>query len=145
MNATVSPRRVWLLATVALLLTFVAGSLAGAAWERWHHAEQRRREGGHGERHAGEMLKRRYGLSDEQARRVEAIVRRRRPRVDSLMATIQPQVRAAFDTTNAEIRLVLTPAQRTKFDRDLERRRRQMGRGHLPPPGAPGAPAPPGP
>jgi len=139
-----NPRRVWLLATAALLLTFVAGSLAGAAWERWHHAQQHRHEG-RGE-HAGEMLKRRYGLSDEQARRVEAIVRRRRPRVDSLIALVQPQLRAAFDTTNAEIRQVLTPGQRVKFDRDQEeRRRRQAERGHGPPPGPPGAPGPPGP
>jgi Spy/CpxP family protein refolding chaperone len=134
MNGTVSPRRVWLLATVALLLTFVAGSLAGAAWERWHHGPGRR----HGERHLGERMKARYGLSDEQARRVEAIVQKRRPRVDSLMATVQPRLRAMFDSTNAEIRVVLTPEQRAKFDRDQEHRRRE----HRPPPGAPGPPGP---
>jgi Spy/CpxP family protein refolding chaperone len=143
MNGPVSPRRVWLLATVALLLTFVAGSLAGAAWERWHHAEQRRHEGG---RHLGERMKERYGLSNEQVRRVEAIVQKRRPRLDSLMATVQPQVRALFDSTNTEIRVVLTPEQRVKFDRDQARRRREMGRGHgPPPPGPPGAPGAPGP
>ncbi|HEV7590167.1 MAG TPA: hypothetical protein VGO40_18760 [Longimicrobium sp.] len=137
MSGPVSPRRVWLLATVALLLTFVAGSLAGAAWERHHHAEARRPEGGRGQRHLGEMLKRRYGLSDAQATRVEAIVARRRPRVDSLMATVQPRIRAAFDSTNAEIRVLLTPEQRVKFDRDQERRRRIHGGGDRPgaPPG----------
>ena len=140
MNGTVSPRRVWLLATVALLLTFVAGSLAGAAWERYHHSPPRRHEGPRGQRHFGEMLKQRYGLSDEQARRVEAIVQKRRPRVDSLMAMVQPQVRAAFDSTNAEIRVLLTPEQRVKFDRDQEHRRRQLGRGHRPPGAPPGPP-----
>ena len=128
MSTPVSPRRVWMLATAALLLAFVAGSLAGAAWERWHHAQERRHE--RGDRHIGERMKERYGLSDEQARRVEAIVKRRRPRVDSLMATVQPRVRALFDSTNAEIRVLLTPEQRVKFDRDQARRRRE----HRPPP-----------
>lgn len=125
MSTPVSPRRVWVLATVALLLTFVAGSLAGVAWERWNHGSERRHERGRGERHFGKMLQERYGLSDEQARRVEAIVARRRPRVDSLMATVQPRVRAMYDTTNAEIRVLLTPEQRAKFDRDQARRRRE--------------------
>jgi hypothetical protein len=132
-----SPRRVWLLATAALLLAFVAGGLSGAAWERYQHAhrhatvprEQRFRE----------MLQRRYGLSDQQAVRIDAIVRRRRPRVDSLMATVEPQMRAAFDSTNAEIRALLNPAQRVKFDRDQEaHRRRSMGR--FPGPRPPGPP-----
>ena len=138
MSGPISPRRVWLLSTVVLLLTFVAGSLAGAAWERHHRAEARRHEGGRGDRHLGEMLKQRYGLSDEQATRIDGIVQRRRPRVDSLMATVQPRIRAAFDSTNAEIRVLLTPEQRVKFDRDQERRRRDHGRGHRPPGGPPG-------
>ena len=141
MSGPISPRRVWLLSTVVLVLTFVAGSLAGAAWERHHRTEARRHEGGRGgrgDRHFGEMLKERYGLSDEQAARVEAIVQRRRPRVDSLMATVQPRVRAMFDSTNAEIRVLLTPEQRVKFDRDQERRRRDHGRRHRPPGAPPG-------
>ena len=136
----VSPRRVWLLATAALLLAFIGGALAGAAWERYQRAH--RHETVPRERRFGEMLKRRYGLSDDQAARIEAIVRRRRPRVDSLMATVQPQVDAAFDSTRAEIRALLTPGQRAKFDRDQARRRRSMSRF----PGAhPPSPPPPAP
>jgi Spy/CpxP family protein refolding chaperone len=127
MSRPISPRRVWLLATVALLLTFVAGSLAGVAWERAQHSQSRHHGGGRGGRHFGAMLKERYDLSDEQARRIEAIVQRRRPRIDSLMATVQPRIRSAFDSTNAEIRVLLTPEQREKFDRDQERRRRRQG------------------
>ena len=128
MSTPVSPRRVWVLATVALLLAFVAGGLAGAAWERWDHRQERRHERGRGERDFGERLKQRYGLSDEQARRVDSIVQRRRPRVDSLMATVQPRIRAAFDSTSAEIRVLLTPEQRVKFDQDQARRRREHRR-----------------
>ena len=132
MSGPVSPRRVWVLAAGALLLTFVAGSLAGAAWERWHHAQVREHE--RGQRHIGETMKRRYGLSDAQATRVEAIVQRRQPRVDSLMATVQPRIRATVDSIRAEIRVVLTPEQRAKFDRDQARRRRLHGGEDRPPP-----------
>jgi len=125
-----SPRRVWLLATVLLLLTFAAGALAGAAWERFQRRS--RHEASRDEHHIGEMLKHRYGVNDDQARRIEAIVQKRRPRVDSLMATVAPQVRAAFDSTNQEIRAILTPGQRAKFDRDQARRRHRWP-GPLPP------------
>lgn len=138
MSRPLTPRRVWLLAAVVVLLTFVAGTLAGAAWERWHHAQVRRESTR--EQRLGEMLKHRYDLSDAQQAQVEAIMRRRRPRVDSLMALVQPRIRSAFDSTNAEIRVVLTPGQRVKFDRDLERRRRDAAQ--RTPPAPPAAPAP---
>lgn len=121
----ISPRRVWVLASLALVLTFVAGALAGAAWERMHR-EPPRREGPRSPHAVSETLKRRYGLNAEQTRRVDAILQRRRPRVDSLMAAVRPQLRAAYDSTNAEIRQVLTPAQRVKFDQYQERRRRGL-------------------
>jgi Spy/CpxP family protein refolding chaperone len=122
-----TPRRVWLLGTLVLVLTFLAGGLAGAAWDRFHrHGDESRGGRGGGPRHFVEMLKHRYHLTDQQAQRIDVIVARRRPRVDSLMATVQPQLRAAFDSTNAEIRVVLTPRQRAKFDQDQERRRRSL-------------------
>jgi Spy/CpxP family protein refolding chaperone len=133
-----TPRRVWLLAAVVVVLTFVAGSLAGAAWERWHHAQVRRESTR--EQRVGDMLKHRYDLSDAQKARIEIILRRRRPRVDSLMALVQPRIRSAFDSTNAEIRVVLTPGQRVKFDRDQARRRRDSQR--QAPPGPPPASVP---
>jgi Spy/CpxP family protein refolding chaperone len=114
---------VWLLATAALLLAFVAGALAGAAYERIQARDRPRPP--RGPHHFAEMMQRRYGLSDAQERKVDAIVQRRRPRVDSLMATIQPQLRAAYDSTSIEIRGVLTPSQRLKFDQDELRRRRE--------------------
>ncbi|HEX6748569.1 MAG TPA: hypothetical protein VF092_14825 [Longimicrobium sp.] len=120
-----SARRVWLLATLALVLTFVAGALAGAAWERVRGDQPRRHRG---PRAVAESMQRRYGLTDDQRRRIDAIMQRRRPRVDSLLASVRPQLRAAMDSTNGEIRVVLTPAQRKKFDANLERRRRGLDR-----------------
>lgn len=142
MNARpVSARGVWLLATAALLLAFVAGGLSGAAWERYKRAH--RYDGVPREQRFQVMLKRRYGLSDRQVVGIDSIVRRRRPRVDSLMATVEPRIRAAFDSTNAEIRPLLTPGQRAKFDRDQEARRRRLGRFPGPQPSPPSPPSPP--
>lgn len=138
-----SPRRVWALATVALVLAFVAGALSGAAWDRMHGRDRRPVPRGPG--HYSEVLRRRYDLSGDQAKRIEAIVARRRPRVDSLMATVQPQLRAAFDSTNSEIRGVLTPGQRQRFDDDQARRRKQLQRPGAPIPGGPGEPGAPPP
>lgn len=140
-SRTLSPRRVWLLATAALLLAFVAGGLSGAAWER-HQAAQRRNALADREETFAERMKRRYGVNQAQATRLEAIVAKRRPRMDSLMATVQPEVRAAFDSTSAELREVLTPEQRVKFDRDQARRRRSGRFPFAPQPGAQPAPAP---
>jgi hypothetical protein len=113
------------MASLALVLTFVAGALAGAAWERVRGGDRRHHDG---PRSVSERIKERYGLSDDQTRRVDAILRRRSPRVDSLMAAVRPQLRAAFDSTNREIREVLTPRQRAEFDQDQERRRRSLDR-----------------
>jgi hypothetical protein len=137
----VSPRRVWVMAALVLALTFVAGALAGAAWERVRGAPERPRSStSRGDRPLSAVMQERYGLTGEQTKRVDAILQRRRPRVDSLMSTVRPQLLAAFDSTNREIRQLLSPEQRVKFDQDRERRRRSLA-GTSRPPAAP-APAP---
>jgi hypothetical protein len=127
------------MAALVLALTFVAGALAGAAWERVRGAHARPRSSSRGDRPLSAVMQERYGLSDAQTKRVDAILQRRRPRVDSLMSTVRPRLLAAFDSTNQEIRQLLSPAQRVKFDQDRERRRRSLAGTSRPPP----APAPP--
>jgi Spy/CpxP family protein refolding chaperone len=131
-----------MLATAALLLAFVAGGLSGAAWERHQAAQRAANAPPRDEETFGERMKRRYGVNDAQATRLEAIVAKRRPRMDSVMATVQPEVRAAFDSTSAELREVLTPEQRVKFDREQARRRRSGRFPFAPQPGTQPAPAP---
>ena len=74
------------------------------------------------------MMARRIYHSPDHAKLLVVFLARGRPRVDSLMASVQPQLRAAYDSTNAEVRQVLTPKQRVKFDEDLARRRRDFER-----------------
>jgi hypothetical protein len=104
------------------------------------HGHPARREGPRGPHAVAESMKGRYGLNDQQTRQVEAILQRRRPRVDSLMAAVRPQLRAAYDSTNAEIRQVLTPGQRVKFDEYQERRRHGLDRWTGQPRGSPSRP-----
>lgn len=141
-SRTPSPRRVWMLATAALLLAFVAGGLSGAAWERHQVAQRTEKVPPPDEESFGDRMKRRYGVNDDQATRLEAIAAKRRPRMDSVMATVQPEVRAAYDSTSAELREVLTPEQRVKFDREQARRRRSGRFPFAPQPGTQPAPAP---
>jgi len=116
------------MASLALILAFVAGALAGAAWERLHAPEHRRTPAPRTVHEISVSMQGRYGLSGEQTRQVEAILARRRPRIDSIMASVRPQLRAAFDSTSAEIRTVLTPQQRVKFDREAAIRRHNFDR-----------------
>jgi hypothetical protein len=58
---------------------------------------------------------------------------RRRERTDALWQTDGARIRAAVDSTRAEIRAVLTPAQATEYDRlraerDAKKRREQAAR-----------------
>jgi Spy/CpxP family protein refolding chaperone len=123
-----SPRRVWALASMALILAFVAGALAGAAWERLRAPEHRRTPAPRTVHEISISMQGRYGLTAQQTRQVETILARRRPRVDSIMASVRPQLRAAFDSTSVEIRAVLTPQQRVKFDREAAIRRHNFDR-----------------
>ena len=127
-TSPMSPRRVWVMASLALILAFVAGALAGAAWERVRGPERRRVPTPRTVHEISVSMQGRYGLSPTQTRQVESILAKRRPRVDSLMASVRPQLRAAFDSTSAEIRTVLTPQQRVKFDREAAIRRHNFDR-----------------
>ncbi|HEV3052198.1 MAG TPA: hypothetical protein VGX50_17950, partial [Longimicrobium sp.] len=55
-------------------------------------------------------------LSPEQRARIDAIMARRRALTDSLWQTDGARIRAAVDSTRAEIRAVMTPAQAAEYD-----------------------------
>ena len=74
----------------------------------------------------------RMDLTQDQHARIKAILDAQRPKVDTVMNGVLPQLRALSDTTFARIREVLTPQQQTQFDHD--RPVRDLA------PGMPGAP-----
>lgn len=123
--------RARLLALGILVVMFVAGALAGAAVTRVVNAEGSRRDGPPIMPRTsvfapGSPLSQRLKVTDEQRAQIEAIVARERPRADSAARQLRERLRAAFDSTNAQIRAVLTPEQRVEFDRFLAERRARM-------------------
>src|SRR5687768_18004543 len=119
MNAR-NPSRMRLAGMALLAVTFAVGMLAGTAFGRVLSArepdpaaaaaecEQKR-----GPHHIFDEL----DLTPEQRARIDGIMARRRERTDSLWQTDGTRIRAAVDSTRAEIRAVLTPDQATEYDR----------------------------
>jgi Spy/CpxP family protein refolding chaperone len=129
-----NPRRMRLAGMALLAVTFVVGMLAGTAFGRVLNAgepapgtatatecrgEQR------GPHHILDELE----LSAEQRTRIDGIMARGRVRTDSLWKSDGARIRAAVDSTRAEIRALLTPAQAAEYDalrqKHEERKRRE--------------------
>jgi Spy/CpxP family protein refolding chaperone len=113
---------------VALLLVMVfAAGMITDAWVRRVRMEHAHTsiQGGHPpfgadrDRHFGEEL----GLDSAQRVRVDSVFARRRVQIDSFWKGPGRSLRAIMDSTRQEVRAVLTPEQRTRFDR-----RRMEGR-----------------
>ncbi|HEU0301388.1 MAG TPA: Spy/CpxP family protein refolding chaperone [Longimicrobium sp.] len=132
MNA-LNPRRMRMAGMALLVVTFAVGMLAGTAFGRVLTAREpgaptaeecERKRGPH---HIFDEL----DLSPAQKAQIDAIMARRRAVTDSLWQSDGARIRAAVDSTRAEIRAVLTPAQAAEYDRrrqeihDEKRRKRE--------------------
>jgi Spy/CpxP family protein refolding chaperone len=70
------------------------------------------------------------GLTPAQTVSIDSILAKGRPKVETVMAESMPKLRAALDSMRVEIRAVLTPDQRDRFDKTQARfRRRPPGMG----------------
>ncbi len=123
-----------------LLLAFVAGVLGGMAAERiraTHFASQPPPSMALGPgRDALPAGLNRLDLSADQQERIRTILAARQPITDSLVRTTMPRLMAIHDSVRAEIRAVLTPEQRQRFDEFERRGFRRGGAGR----GGPGGP-----
>ena len=134
MNA-LTPRRMRMAGMALLVVTFAVGMLAGTAFGRVLSAREpgsptaeecERKRGPH---HLFDQL----DLTPAQKTQIDAIMARRRARTDSLWRTDGARIRAAVDSTRAEIRTVLTPQQAAEYDRlreqhEQERKRKRAQR-----------------
>ncbi len=110
-----------------LLMVFAAGMIT-EAWVfrfRSHGIRSMAMPGGRPpfgaerDRHFGEEL----GMDSLQRMRVDSIFARRRVEIDSFWKGPGKSLRAIMDSTREEVRQVLTPEQRARFDRrHMERR-----------------------
>jgi hypothetical protein len=120
-------RRPKLIGVVVLAATLVAGTLAGAAADRVlgrDHAAERDRPPCPGGPGSGKAMFDALDLSPDQKTRVDSILERRRSQMELVWQETRPRMRALVDSTEAEIRAVLRPDQRTEFDRLREEGRR---------------------
>ncbi len=105
------------LAGLALLLVFVAG--AGTGWgvgTRYGGIGRGPRRGGRD----GMLLDggpiAQYGLSGAQRVRIDSVLVSRRGEIDAFWRGPGQSLRAILDSTRADVRAVLTPEQRARFD-----------------------------
>lgn len=123
-----------------IVMVFAAGMIT-QAWtsrlrmQHFRGAAMRARApfGAQRDRHFGEEL----GLDSLQRSRVDSIFATRRVEIDSFWKGPGHTLRAIMDSTRDEVRAVLTPEQRARFDKHRMERRP----GH--PPGDAGPPLPP--
>src|SRR5712692_3857335 len=108
------------LAAVGLLAAvFVAGGLGG-----WGGREAAEREGRGPQRGTGEeggYLSREVDLSPSQRYSVLAIFTRHRPETDALWAQVRPRFDSIKARMRTEIDALLTPAQREKHQRLIDK------------------------
>lgn len=130
-----SPRAVRWMSVAVLLATFAAGVVTGAGLQRWTGPPPPPPPG-----FLPRVPLEALDLSEHQWTQVRAIVDRRRPELDAILKDTFPRVREVNEQIEREVREVLTPEQRAKFD---ELKARRPG----PPPGGPphGLPGPWGP
>jgi hypothetical protein len=96
-----------------LLAVFAAGAAAGAGLDRaitsGSKLETRLSTG-------MPAVLGRLGLTPEQRREVDSLLDRSLPRAQAAMAEMVPRLGAIADSLDAELRRILTPAQRTRLD-----------------------------
>lgn len=102
-------------AIIVLVATFLAGGLAGAGVE--HLRERRRPPPGPQFGMPLPPVFEELDLRQDQSERILAEMERRRPDMDAIMAEVSPRMRAIAESVDEQVRLILTPEQREKFDR----------------------------
>jgi Spy/CpxP family protein refolding chaperone len=124
------PKGPVLLAVLSVLAALAAGVALGifldrALLLRW---EGRRHGEGPPPDRVSRWLDRRLDLDDAQRAALREVLDRRRDRFQEIAMRHRPEVEALRDSTTAEIRALLRPDQREKYDRMLARRERGRGR-----------------
>lgn len=111
-----STTRTVVIATLALVFTFIAGFIAGAVTDRL----LRWRRPGPPPFVAHTLLNRldrQLDLTDAQRAEVRTILQRRHERMTEHWETLHPQIRTEIELANSEIEKLLTPEQRRKFEK----------------------------
>ena len=139
MSTTAPPSSsTWWRAALALFLVFVAG--AGTGWGVGAHFGRGPRRGPRDNMllDAGPIDQ--YGLSAAQRGRIDSVLVARRGQIDGFWRGPGQALRAILDSTRSDVRAVLTPEQRARFDSAHAQHERRM-RGRFGPGGGPLGPS----
>jgi len=88
----------------------------------------------------------RLGLSADQRKQIQVILRESRDESDAIRRELRPRLEAQLAATRSRIAALLTPEQRGKFEQLVREDQRRADRFFLegpPPPAGPGRPGPP--
>lgn len=122
-----------LIGTALLVVTFVAGALAGAAVVRVLSAERPRAERGEGRAPMrggprrlllDEQFAKELALTPVQRSRIKAILDRRDAEAKQMWSQVEPKLQSFGKQVHDEIEKVLTAEQQKKLDAALEKRRK---------------------
>lgn len=123
-------QRPQLVAGLIVLGAFLAGAAIGVAGDRAVHASDR----GHASdsRSYWDRIGKEWGLSTSQRHVIDSLMDAQRRKITAIYGPLRPTVdsanaraRLVSDSTQAQLRLVLTPEQRTKLDAMREEVRRR--------------------
>lgn len=125
-----SRARTALLATIVLLVTFVAGVVAGALLHHGFLLRTHRAMSDHSASFLMKRLDRRLDLNPDQETKVSEILRRGHDRIGAASSNLTLQISREIERTNEEIDEVLTASQRAKFSEiKMKMQPRRDGRG----------------
>lgn len=114
-----------------LAVTFLAGTLSGAALDRMLIAEQpeRAEQRGDDADDRRSYIIERVDMSAEQRAAIDDVLERRSQRMRAVWREVEPRMDAITDSARTEIMQVLTPEQRAEYEEKLDRRRHPRGDG----------------
>lgn len=153
-DAVESLGRVRVQGIVLLVLVFIIGGAVGAMVDRANPFRERRPKLADFRERMGKpdgmpWFFEKLDLTEDQRTRISAIFEAHRPVIDSLMGETMPRIRALRDTAEAQIKDILTPEQREKFEKFSAKHRFPLGNFRGPfgsgdggPMGRPGEPDP---
>ena len=120
-----------LIGAALLLAAFVAGAVAGLAFDRVGRPDSRLKTFVVGD--MSRVLDR-LELTTQQRARADSILQRRAPGTERMMLDVADRLRGLSDSVDVELRAILTPQQRARLDslrgeRKLMLKRKTLGAG----------------
>ena len=128
-----SPKMIRRMTALLLLATFAAGTVTGGALAHW--LVIRPSPSSHFPHPMGPVPWDNLDLSASQRDKINEILERHRPKLDAILGETFPKVQVVVAQVDNEIREILTPEQRRKFDQAKAQRQNSPSPPHAGPPG----------